>query len=83
MNTELRRQHEKELLRYYLDLLAQQQLHNVPDENTAWYLYRKSIMWGLFIGWLITPPSNYGEEITSANIGKLVQACQDLDSFGE
>ena len=52
-----------------------------PDADTAWYLYRKSIMCGLFIGWLITPPAKYGEEITSANIRKLVQATQDLESF--
>jgi len=77
----MRRQHERELLAYYCELLRSKNVQNVPDANTAWYLYRKSIMWGLFIGWLITPPANYGEDITSANIRKLVQATQDLESF--
>ena len=77
----MRRQHERELLAYYCELLRATNVQNVPDADTAWYLYRKSIMWGLFIGWLITPPANYGEEITSANIRKLVQATQDLESF--
>ena len=30
---------------------------------------------------LLQPPNNYGEEITSANIRKLVAACKDLDTF--
>lgn len=77
----MRRQHERELLAYYCELLRAKNVQTVPDTDTAWYLYRKSIMWGLFIGWLITPPANYGEEITSANIRKLVQATQDLESF--
>ena len=77
----MRQQHERELLEYYLSLLQEKNLENVPDSATAWYLYRKSIMWGLFIGWLITPPANYGEAITTANIQKLVHTCIDLDSF--
>jgi hypothetical protein len=81
LSPEQRRQHERDLLSYYSDLLRAQSLRDVPDIDTQWYLYRKSIMWGLFIGWLITPPANYGEEITTANIRKLVQACMDLDSF--
>jgi len=81
LSTELRRKHEKELLSYYLDLLQAQNINNIPTIDEARYLYRKSIMWGLFIGWLITPPTNYGETITSANIRKLVNAACDLDSF--
>jgi hypothetical protein len=77
----LRQGHERELLAYYLSLLQEQNLPHLPDFPTAWNLYRKSIMWGLFIGWLITPPANYGVEITTANIRKLVQACLDLESF--
>jgi len=81
LSTDLRRQHERELLLFYLDAMHQQGLKDLPTEQQAWTLYRKSIMWGLFIGWLITPPANYGLEITSANITKLVFATQDLDSF--
>jgi len=38
-------------------------------------------VWGLVIGWLITPPQNYGEEITVANLKRLVAAAQDLATF--
>jgi len=81
LTTEQRREHETELLKYYLSLLAEQDLSDVPQWEQAWDLYRRSIMWGLFIGWLITPPSNYGETITTANITKLVSAVSDLNSF--
>jgi hypothetical protein len=39
------------------------------------------VVWGLVIGWLITPPVNYGVPITEANIARLVTAAQDLESF--
>lgn len=40
------------------------------------------MIWGLVIGWLITPPQNYGVPITRANIAKMVQAMLDLDTLG-
>jgi hypothetical protein len=39
------------------------------------------VLWGLVIGWLITPPVNYGEEITRANLTRLVTAAQDLETL--
>jgi hypothetical protein len=81
LTIEQRQQNEVELLKYYLEELSAQGIKDAPDWDDAWYLYRRSIMWGLFIGWLITPPSNYGEEITTANISKLVQANLDHESF--
>ncbi|MCB1616753.1 MAG: phosphotransferase [Pseudomonadales bacterium] len=81
LTTEQRREHENSLLRFYLEALAEQGLVEVPDRDEAFELYRRSVIWGLVIGWLITPPSNYGEEITSTNISKLVNAVIDLESF--
>ena len=52
-----------------------------PEPNEAWLRYRQSAIWGLVIGWLITPTENYGEEITAANISRLVTAVQDLETF--
>jgi hypothetical protein len=43
--------------------------------------YRLAMVWGLVIGWLITPAVNYGPAITDANLSHMVGACQDLDSF--
>ena len=81
LDIELRRQHERELINLYRDTLASHGVGNVPSEDEAWQLYRQSAVWGLVIGWLITPPQNYGEEITSANIHKMVTAMLDLDSL--
>ena len=38
-------------------------------------------MWGLVIGWLITPTVNYGESITYANIQRTAQAVLDLEAI--
>ena len=39
------------------------------------------MIWGLVIGWLITPPVNDGVPISVANISRLVSAADDLESF--
>jgi hypothetical protein len=77
-----RRQHEADLLRLYRDSLAEHGVTRVPDADEAFLRYRQSTVWGLVIGWLITPPQNYGETITDANIAKIVTAMQDLDTLG-
>ncbi len=38
-------------------------------------------LWGLVIGWLITPPQNYGKAITTANLSRLVAAVRDLETL--
>lgn len=81
LTVEQRQKHEKDLLAFYLDQLAQQGVQSVPSSSEAFALYRRSVVWGLVIGWLITPPANYGEAITRANIVKLVTAAMDLESF--
>jgi aminoglycoside phosphotransferase (APT) family kinase protein len=76
-----RRKHERELLAGYLDALRSRGVATAPSFDEAWLLYRQSAIWGLMIGWLITPPSNYGEAITTANLERLVAAVQDLETF--
>jgi hypothetical protein len=47
---------------------------------------RRAAIWGLVIGWLMTPTINYGEQITVANITRLVAAVQDpgtLEAIGD
>lgn len=80
LTPEDRRAHERSILSHYLDALARRGVE-VPDPETAWLLYRQSVVWGLVIGWLITPPRNYGEAITTANLTRLVTAAQDLETF--
>lgn len=81
LRIEDRRTHERALLSEYLDALARHGVANPPSFEHAWLCYRRSLIWGLVIGWLITPPVNYGVEITRANIGKMVQAMLDLDTL--
>lgn len=80
--TEDRRKHERDLLRFYLEELRRNGVENPPDQNEAWLRYRQAAIWGLVIGWLITPTENYGEAITAANISRLVAAVQDLETLG-
>ena len=49
-----------------------------PSFEHAWLRYRQAAIWGLVIGWLICPPVNYGEAITTANVGRMAKACEDL-----
>ena len=81
LDIETRRQHEAELLDYYLTELDRQGVDRVPDFEEAWHDHRLASIWGLIIGWLITPPVNYGEEITTANIERTTAAVIDLDAF--
>ena len=71
----------KQLLDYYLTELDRQGVDRVPDFEEAWHDHRLASIWGLVIGWLITPPVNYGEEITAANIERTTAAVIDLDAF--
>lgn len=81
LSAEERRKHERALLGHYLDELRRYGVEEPPEPNEAWLRYRQSAIWGLVIGWLITPTENYGEEITAANISRLVTAVQDLETF--
>jgi hypothetical protein len=76
-----RRAEQRALIEFYLEELRR---HGVeaPTFDEAWTGYRLGLIWGLVIGWLITPPVNYGEPITSANIARLVDAALDADSLG-
>jgi len=69
------------LYTFYLQELENLGLTNIPSFEEAWQDHRLASIWGLVIGWLITPPVNYGIEITSANIQRLAQAVIDLDAF--
>lgn len=81
LDPEDRRKHERELIVHYLEEVCRRGVKQVPSENEAWLCYRQAVVWGLVIGWLITPPQNYGQAITEANIRRLVTAAQDLETF--
>jgi len=81
LNIDDRRQHEAELIRFYLEELRANGVSDAPDFDTAWLLHRQSAMWGLVIGWMVCPTQNYGREITEGNLRRLVAAVDDLEAM--
>merc|ERR1712157_468312 len=79
MRTETRRKEERGLLEHYLKELQRHGVpaSQVPSFEEAWLRYRRALIWGLVIGWLICPPQNYGIPINLANITRLVAAMVD------
>ena len=76
-----RREHERDLIAFYLDELARGGVERVPTMDEAWLLHRQSALWGLVVGWLTCPTANYGRKITEENIRRLTQILIDLDSL--
>lgn len=81
LDVETRRREERGLIERYFETLRAHGVTEVPDPERAWRRYRQAAIWGLVIGWLITPPVNYGEAITRANIDKTVAAMRDLETL--
>ncbi len=75
-----RRRYERELIGLYLQRLSDFGVATVPDMVEAWYEYRLAANWCLYIGWLTTPKTHYGWEITVCNVLRLAAAVGDLES---
>lgn len=75
-----RRAHERDLLAYYLDRLGQEGVARPPAFDAAWDEYRRTLVWGVYIGWLTTPVVNYGWEINVMNHLRLTTAYEDLET---
>ena len=82
LSPDQRREHAGPLLGDYLDELRRLGVADAPGLGEAWEWCRRAVVWGLVIGWLICPPANYGMEITTANIERMVEAAADLDALG-
>ncbi len=81
LNSESRREHESQIIQFYLWELKKLGVEDVPSFDEACHDYRIAALWGLVIGWLITPTVNYGEAITFANVERTSQAVQDLETI--
>ncbi len=79
--TEIRRVEEHRLLEHYLVELANHGVTDAPTTDEAWQWCRRAVIWGLVIGWLITPPENYGIAITVANTERMVAAVADFNAL--
>lgn len=75
-----RRQYERELLAYYHEKLCSLGATNVPAFESFWIEYCRAMVWGVCIGWLITPVINYGWEITVMAHLRTMTAYEDLDT---
>ncbi|WP_322754825.1 phosphotransferase [Frankia sp. Cas3] len=80
LDSERRRTLERDLIAGYLDELAR---HGVtpPSADDAWLLYRQNMVWGVAVGWVMTPPTHHGPALISANLQRCVTAAIDLESF--
>ncbi len=79
--TDVRRVAARRLLASYRDELIECGVADAPDLDEMWEWCRRAVIWGLVIGWLITPPENYGTAITVANTERMVAAVADLDAL--
>ncbi len=81
LDPDVRRAEGTDLLGRYLDALASRGVDDAPSPAEAWEWCRRAVLWGLVIGWLITPPENYGPEVTAANTMRMVAAVRDFDAL--
>jgi hypothetical protein len=85
LTVENRRAWERELLELYLDSLRSYDV-DAPSFDEAWLEYRQQAFHGLFF-WLVTigsgrfQPKMQPDEISRANLERMVHAVQDLKSF--
>ncbi len=75
-----RRRHERDLLAWYRERLLAHGVAGAPSLDDLWVEYCRSMVWGVYIGWLITPVINYGWEITVMAHLRTMTAYEDLDT---
>src|SRR3546814_3794624 len=75
-----RRNHERDLLAYYLDCLKAHGVAGAPDFEESWTDYKRCLVWGVYIGWLTTNIANYGWEICILNHLRLTTAFEDHET---
>lgn len=80
LSIEQRRQHEQNLLKRYLEQLQSHGVAHPPSFDEAWLEFRRSLVWGVYYGWLTTPVVNYGWEINVLNHLRLTTAYEDFDT---
>lgn len=79
METADRRVHERDLLRHYLERLAE---HGgvAPDMSSAWPAYRRHVLHGFL--WLLCPVDMQPEDVIAASSERGSVAAADLDLVG-
>ena len=75
-----RRRHERDLLAFYREQLRAHGVAEAPSLDDLWTEYARAMIWGLYIGWLITPVVNYGWEKSVMAHLRTMTAYEDLDT---
>jgi aminoglycoside phosphotransferase (APT) family kinase protein len=75
-----RREHERDLLKYYREQLLAKSVQQPPSIDELWLEYRRAMVWNVYIGWLITPTVNYGWDITVMAHLRTMTAYEDLET---
>lgn len=78
---ETRRREERNLLDYYLERLKEHGAIDPPDRETLWLEYRRTLIWGYYIGWLTVPEENYGWEHSVVCHLRVIEAFRDHDTM--
>ena len=76
----VRRQHERELLAFYLDALRSAGVADAPTFDEAWTEYRRAHVWNVYVGWLTTPVVNYGWQINVMAHLRVMTAFEDCET---
>jgi hypothetical protein len=76
----VRREHEQDLLRYYLGRLKEEGVASPPSFDEAWLDYRRTCPWNVYVGWLTADIDNYGWEICELAHLRVMTAYEDLES---
>jgi Phosphotransferase enzyme family len=80
-SVEKRRKYEREMLDHYRDRLGAYGVTEVPDRDTLWLEYRRSLIYGFYFGWLTAPRENYGWEVMVLGNHRTKAACQDHNTL--
>jgi thiamine kinase-like enzyme len=81
LSIDQRRAMERDLLTFYLERLRAYGVNAPPPFETIWTEYRRAVIWGFWVGWVSTPLSCYGWEVTVANHLRLAACIRDHDSL--
>lgn len=78
LTVEQRRMWERDLLKRYLERLAEQDIADLPDEEQAWLAFRRQSAYG-FVAWLetLTTGGFHDEDICREQVVRYAQAAED------
>ena len=77
----MRRKQEREMLAFYRDRLCAHGVKEPPSLEDLWLEYRRSMIYGFYMGWLTAPRENYGWEVIVVGNHRTKAACQDHDTM--